>query len=352
VDGDCWAARLDYGTTASLRWKDAMGTETLPRSSADANWQAWKDFNRKGYEDYLVKWVDALHAFAPHLELCSNWAYTPHMPLPIRAKVDFLSGDFSAKESVDRARFEARYLESTGMPWDLMAWGFNGYEHGSGPFQRKPAEQLMQEASVVLALGGGVQVYYQPTRAGYISQVTADTAGRVADFCRARQAITHKSKAVPQVALLLSSESYLRRMENVFTPGGQYNALEGALHLLLENGYSVEMMAEHQLGPRLQEFPVVAVAQAPVFTPEFRKQLVDYANGGGAVVFLDGESARPFAKKLGVELNGKPADAAAYVGVGELTAPCPGKWQAVTTATARVDGWYTDGEDMATRPHH
>jgi hypothetical protein len=70
-------------------------------------------------------WVDALHAFNAKLQLTSNWMYTSFAAKPVVAGLDFLSGDYSPSLSIDRARVEARYLASTGMPWDLMAWGFD-----------------------------------------------------------------------------------------------------------------------------------------------------------------------------------------------------------------------------------
>jgi hypothetical protein len=348
VDGDCWAARLDYGTTAALAWKDASGTETMPRKAGEPNWQQWKTFNRNAYEQYLVNWISELHKFNPTLELCSNWAYTPHMPMPIKADVDFISGDFSAKESVDRARFEARYLESTGKPWDLMAWGFNGFHNSSAPHQKKMPEQLMQEAAVVMALGGGVQVYYQPTRGGYVSSTITDIAGQVGDFCRQRQSFSHKSKTIPQVAVLLSSKSYFNRMDNVFAPGGQYNTLEGALHLLLDNGYSVDMMSEHQLAPRLKEFPVIVVSQAPLLAPAFHKKLIDYVENGGTLVLLDSESAAPFIAQLGVSYAGKSVDTDAYLAGGNITAPAPGSWQKIVTLNAEPLAYRTNADGETT----
>ena len=137
-----------------------------------------KMFHRRAFERYLAHWIDAVHASNPALQLTSNWMYTTFAPKPVEAKLDFLSGDYSPSLSVDRARVEARYLASTGMPWDLMAWGFDKGQDLA--WSIKPAEHLMQEASVVLMQGGGFQIYHTPTRSGYIVEpiIAQEEAGR------------------------------------------------------------------------------------------------------------------------------------------------------------------------------
>lgn len=123
---------------------------------------------------------------------------------------------------------EARYLASTGKPWDLMAWGFDrGKDQG---WSLKSGLHLQQEAAVVLMQGGGFQVYNQPTRSGYLIPAVIEQLGEVADFCRERQAPSHQSRTVPQVALLLSETSLWERMDRVFSPWhGEFDELEGAL---------------------------------------------------------------------------------------------------------------------------
>ena len=79
----------------------------------------------------------------------------------------FSRGIIRPSLSVDRARVEARYLASTGMPWDLMAWGFDkGQDLGLD--DQAGRSSSMQEAAVVLMQGGGFQVYHTPTRSGFI----------------------------------------------------------------------------------------------------------------------------------------------------------------------------------------
>ncbi len=337
ADGECWAAALDYSPAALEAWKKETGYRDAPRDRSDPRWLGWKMFQRRAFERYLAHWVDALHASRPGLELTSNWMYTTFAPKPVTVGLDFLSGDYSAALSVDRARVEARYLASTGMPWDLMAWGFDkGKDLGTSI---KPAEHLMQEAAVVLMQGGGFQIYHQPTRSGYIVGPIIAQEEAVARFCRARQEASHKSETVPQVALLLSSESYWDGSDALFSPGGGvFIELEGALHALLNLHYSVDIMAEHQLGPRLDEFPLVVVPDSPRLSDGFREELTGYVERGGNLLLLGERCARLFEPILGVEFEGGPAERTAELATPAGVVNVNGAWRKVRPGSARAAG--------------
>jgi hypothetical protein len=345
ADGECWAARLDYSPRALAAWTAETGYKDAPKDRSDPRWLEWKMFHRRAFERYLSHWIDALHAANPSLQLTSNWMYTSFAPKPVEAKLDFLSGDYSPSLSVDRARLEARYLASTGMPWDLMAWGF---DKGQGlGWSIKPAEHLMQEAAVVLMQGGGFQIYHTPTRSGYIVEPIIAQEESVAAFCRAREDVSHKSVTVPQAALLLSSESFWDSSDAVFSPGDEFIELEGALHALLNLHYSVDILAEHQLQPRLKDFPLVVVPDSHKLTDEFREALTDYVASGGGLLLLGEKCARLFEPILGARLEGEPvkrtgelAGAPGHEGqaAGRVT-NADGAWQKVALSSARAAGF-------------
>ncbi|MCC6444226.1 MAG: hypothetical protein IT210_12330 [Armatimonadetes bacterium] len=337
VDGECWGAQIDYSPAALEAWRKETGYQDAPKDRSDPHWLEWKMFHRRQFEKYLCHWVDALHAHNPKLQITSNWMYTSFAPKSIVAKLDFLSGDYSPALSVDRARVEARYLANTGMPWDLMAWGFNwGHELGQS---LKPAIHLQQEAAVVLMQGGGFQIYYNPTRSGYLVDEIIETTGQVADFCRARESVSHKSVTVPQVALLLSTETQFDRSDSVFSPYGTFDEIEGALHALLELHYSVDLLAEHQLQPRLKEFPMVAIPDAYKLSEDFKQALLRYVEGGGSLLLLGEKCARLFESALGVKLEGEPQQAAAELKSDAGVVNVNGLWQKVSPTTARPFGY-------------
>jgi hypothetical protein len=337
ADGECWAAQLDYSPRAMAAWRQETGYPDSPKDRSDMRWLEWKMFHRRAFERYLAHWIDAVHAANPRLQLTSNWMYTTFAPKPVEAKLDFLSGDYSPSLSVDRARVEARYLASTGMPWDLMAWGFDkGKDLG---WTIKPAEHLMQEAAVVLMQGGGFQIYHQPTRSGYIVEPIIAQEEAVASFCRAREEASHKSASVPQVALLLSSESFWDRSDAVFAAGGDVLLeLEGALHALLNLHYSVDILAEHQLQPKLKEYPLVVVPDSFKLSNDFRKALTDYVQDGGSLFLLGEKCARLFEQALGATLVGTPEKVGTELASAGGITNADGVWQKVALTSAKAAG--------------
>ena len=337
IDGDCWSAQLDYSPLALEQWREETGYADAPKDRSDPRWLEWKMFHRRQFERYLAHWVDALHASSPTLQVTSNWMYTTFVPKPVEVKLDYLSGDYSHTKSVDRARVEARYIASTGMPWDLMAWGFNSLnEFGHN---LKTPQHLQQEAAVVLMQGGGFQVYYQPTRSGYVVDEIIETTGQVADFCRARQQVSHKNTSVPQVALLFSGETYWDCSDAVF--GGSAHLLtelEGTLDVLLGLHYSVDVLAEYQLQPRLTEFPLVIIPDAYKLSGGFRQALLDYVREGGSLLLLGAKCARLFDQALGVRMEGEPQETPAKLTSDVGLASVDGLWQKVVPTTAQATG--------------
>ena len=213
VDGECWASVPDFSEAAIKAFRDATGIQDVPRQPTDPHWYEFLQFNRQAFRDYLNHYIAEVKKTNPEFQICSNWAFTDHMPEPVCANVDFLSGDYSPQDSVNSARLSARFLARQGKPWDLMAWSFTTQPDRS----QKSAVQLQREAAVVLALGGGFQAYYKQKRDGSIYDEQMPVMAEVAKFCRARQAICHHAEMVPQVALLFSTAAHYRRINGLFS---------------------------------------------------------------------------------------------------------------------------------------
>ena len=325
MDADAWTARLDYSPAALAEWKRQTGQETAPKSRQEPGWQEWKMFHRREFEKYLCRYVDAIHAHSPKFQIACNWMYSLVSGVwPVGSAADYLSGDYPQHNSTNEARAEARYFASNRKPWDLLAWGFN--KHGL-----KSPTQLKQEAAATLMQGGAWGIYYNPTRSGQISDAITATAGEVAEFCRARQAVSFQSTTVPQVALLQSAETYWDQADN--TTFGCFGAgcredTKGALFALLELHYSVDILAEHQLLPRLREFPVVVIPDAYKLTDEFRRALLDYVEAGGSLVLLGEKCARLFEPALGVTFDGPP-NQGGVLGSGGANVSWTNGWQKI-----------------------
>ena len=337
VDGECWAVKVDFSPAAKEAFTKATGIKEIPTKRDDPHWAEYLAFQREQFRKYVTRYINALHAHKPGFEITSNWLYSTLVPEPITVPIDFISGDFSPNDSVNTARLEARYIGSTGMPWDLMAWGFN---HGDNcGWSIKTALQLKQESAVVLAQGGGFQIYYQPTRAGWIDEWMVDIMADVAEFCRERQSVSHKTQPVPQVALLLSSASTYDKTDRLFGPWGSLlNPLQGVLHGLLELHYSVDVMAEHKLMEKLSQYPVVVLPECHKIPDDLRLALVNYVRDGGQLLLIGVESASLFKDMLGVTYEGDPVDTGAFVKAGGAMAWLGGVWQKVNPTTARIVG--------------
>lgn len=310
LDGECWASVPDYGPAAVQAFRAASGANVVPRKPGDANWYQWLEFNRELFRKYLRHYIAEVKKTHPDFQLCSNWAFTDHMPEPVCAPVDFLSGDYSPEDSVNSARLSARYLARQGLPWDLMAWSFSR-QPGKGGTREKPADQLKREAAVVLAMGGGFQAYFKQKRDGSVFDERVPVMAEVAKFCRERQALCHRAKQVPQIAVLFSTPAHYRLINGLFSRDQSH--FRGTLEALVESQHSVELLGEHQLEGRLKEYPLIVIPEWQYLDSEFQKELVGYVRDGGNLLLVGGRTSALFQPELGVALEGPPISVTRYL---------------------------------------
>lgn len=310
VDGECWASVPDYSPAALATFKDSTGISEVPSKPGDARWFEFLEFNREQFRRYLRHYITEVRKTHPKFQLCSNWAFTDHMPEPVCAPVDFLSGDYSPEDSVNSARLSARYLARQGKPWDLMAWSFS-LKPGAGGRTQKTAVQLQREAAVVLALGGGFQAYHRQKRDGSIYPEQMPVMGEVAKFCRARQAICHHAEQVPQVALLYSTAAHYRNVNGLFSRDA--SPFRGTLEALLDSQQSVELLGEHHLAGRMAEYPLIVIPEWRYLEPGFRQALLGYVKDGGNLLLVGPRTAGSFAAELDVTFAEHPAQTKTFL---------------------------------------
>lgn len=306
VDGECWATERDYKEDAINDFQAETGLTTIPNKPDDHGWHEFSEFCRQGFRDYLHHYVTAMHEHNPEFQIASNWAYSSMMPEPVTVPVDFISGDFSAKNSINSARLEGRSMVYQGKPWDLMAWSFTWTD---GLYSTKSVPQLKQEAALVLALGGGFQAYFPQKRDGSIRRWQMSLMKEVAEFCRERQAFCHKAEPVPQVGLIYSGKAFYRQNRKLFAAwGGELNPLNGILQALLESQQVVDVVMEHHLTNRIQDYPVLIYPEWNSIEPDFKEQLLDYVKNGGNLIVISPASVRLFEQELGVALTGEASE--------------------------------------------
>jgi len=312
-DGECWATAPDWSNKAVKLFKEATGIDDVPRKQEDPHFFEYMEFCREAFRKYLDHYVTEMHEHNPDFQIASNWAYTSFMPEKPAIDVDFISGDYPMQNSVNVARFEARCLARQGKPWDLMAWAFAS-KWGEKASSTKTVVQLQQEAAAVLSVGGGFQAYFKQKRDGSIYDWTMKLMAETAKFCRERQAICHRAEAVPQVGLLYSGAAYYRATNNLFAPWrGELTPMQGVLRMLLDSQYSTEVLMEHHLNGRMQQYPLIVVPEWKYLDAKFKREFRSYVENGGNLLLIGPEAAAMFRKELNVRLKGKPEEKAQWV---------------------------------------
>jgi alpha-L-fucosidase len=300
VDGECWASVPDFGEAALKAFREATGIADVPRKAGDPHRFEFLQFHREAFRNHLRRYIAEVKKTNPGFQICSNWAFTDHMPEPVSAPVDWISGDYSPQDSVNSARFSARYLARQGKSWDLMAWSFTTVPGKDGG-NEKTAVQLEREAAAVLSLGGGFQAYFQQRRDGSVRLERMPVMAEVAGFCRARQAACHGAVPVPQVAVLYSTADHYRRSDGLFPR--DLSEIQGTLQALLESQWSVEVLGEHGIAGRMAEYGLIVVPECRFLEPAFKAELLAYATGGGSLLLIGPPSAQMFRTEVGVALG-------------------------------------------------
>jgi hypothetical protein len=300
IDGECWSVLPDYQPSALNQFKKETGFAAIPKSQDDAHYADFVEFNRKKFISYLDYYTRALHAHAPDFQICSNWAYSSMMPEPISVGLDFLSGDFDPKNSLNTAGWQARCLSGQGMPWDLMAWSFTVDWSGKNfPRNPKTALQLCQEGAEVLALGGGFQVYFKQNVDISMQPSGFDIMSNIADFVLPRRTFCHKAVPVPQIGLFYSTAGWKNNTSAVYSSSGTED-IQGILSALLDGQHAVDVLKTFQLEERINQYPVIVIPEWEYIEPSIVGKLNTYVRSGGNVLVIGAKSTRLFDDVLGI----------------------------------------------------
>ncbi len=110
-------------------------------------------------------------------------------------------------------------------------------------------------------MGGGVQFYFQQNRDLSFKPWLAYMLQDIAGFCRERDITPNcfKTKAIPQIALLYPSVSY-QKSAPVPDPR-PLGMLQGALNALLDGQEAVEILMEHNLTGKMDQYPLIIIPE-------------------------------------------------------------------------------------------
>ncbi len=329
IDGENWASQPSWSERCMAEFTRRTGIEEIPRKSGDPHWFEWLAFQRDLFTEHVTKYAKALHEAKPDVAMCSNWMYSVRQPEPVVAPVDYLSGDFDPSFGAERACAESRFLASRGMPWNLMAWSF--LRTGDQQWTMKTVPHLCQEIAVSIAQGGAVFIYNQPQRSGRLTGWHQDILAGVADFCRKREEFSFQTETIPQIALLHSESFYYRHNDPLFNFRSANHPMEGALHALLENGYSVDILNEEMLLERMDQYPVVVIAEQEGLSENVKTAVAEYVHNGGRLLVSGATSAAEFPELSGCAPVEGQQHGNAYVPAGNGCVIVSGPWQQVRT---------------------
>ncbi len=343
VDGENWASRPCWCERCRREFTARTGLAGVPSAAGEANWDAWLAFHRDLFAEHVTAYAQAVHARKPDCLVCSNWMYTVRQPEAIAAPVDYLSGDYSWSWGADRAAAEGRVMDGRAITWDLMAWGFTktGNMGDMPPWVMKTSTHLCQELVEVIALGGAVMIYNSPQRTGWLTGWHQDLMAEVAQFCRQREAMCARTQTFPQVALLHLASHYYTCNDPLFNLGAAHQPLEGALHALLENQLSTDIVLEDVAPTRIGDYKLVVVPGQTHLSPTIVQALATYAEQGGCVLLSGNHLATECPDLVGVQpaveaddvpTVGRTGPGGCYLPVDGKAVPVAGPWTAVTPA--------------------
>ena len=298
VDGECWMADCDFSPKAIHAFQKETGIDlggTLPATPEDQYYQEYREYHREMFRRYLRYYVDAVHAKYPNFQICSNWAFSDHMPERVCANVDFLSGDLNPANGFNSARYAGRALAQQEYPWDLMSWNFRNATGGKKGYAAKHPCQIMQEAAGVISLGGAYQNYIVQKRDGSPNMNEIKMMGEVSEFVRKRKDFCFRGKIVHQAALLLSTYDRAREAKGLYSRTG-FERVMGACALLCDVGHSLEIVCEHTLERYINEYKMIVVPELAFgLDKKTIDMLLEYAKNGGALVLLGKRTCALFA---------------------------------------------------------
>lgn len=306
VDGvwmDCMVAECvgDYRPEIVAEFKKEYNMDYAPESKEDANYYKWMDFTRRRYTKMLKHITEEVHKKYPDFEICAAWDYTTYNPVKAEY-TDYISGDVWGSSTVNEARIEGRYISNQGKPWDLMPWAFASTANDGGFYMPdKSSVQLMQEAAVIIAQGGGVQPYIQQEKDSTIDMKKVKVIQGLSEFCFARKPYCFHTESRSEIAVLLSRSAAVKINPHAFGFwDGHSNGLKGIAECLINAQQSVDIVSEHHLDESIDKYKLIVVPEWAELNN--KEQLLSFVKNGGNLLVIGVDSTQFFEKELGVEI--------------------------------------------------
>ncbi len=287
IDGDEWGAQVDYSPLAVKAYKRVSGKDAYKEDDF-----VYQEFLREEFRKYVRNYVCEVKKVAPNFNITSNWFYTSQAPGETTVDLDYLSADLTPTNSVQSARLEARVLADKNMTWDLMSWGFSYPIH-----HQKSVIQLEQEASVVISLGGGFQVYEEESSDGLIKDSSAiKNLAEIRDFVKAREEFCHHNIANNDVAIIHSAKAFYKDSSRLFADNNSYvKDLNGLTNIVLDNQFCLDVVGAWRINKKLlRKYKFICLSNCVALEDNVKQTLLDYASEGGNLILTGVDTFKLF----------------------------------------------------------
>lgn len=285
VDAESWAVRLDTSKWAAAAYKKESGND-IPLSRDDPDFEVYLAWIRRGFKDYICKYIAEVKKDYPEFEICSNYTVGSALPEKDLPPLDFASYDLTSVNPLYCIRYEARLMKNRGIPWDLMSWGFR-YGHPRNYYALKTPVMLNQEAAAVIMLGGAFQVYHnmQIYKTICWEEQYFPVMKEVAAFVRAREKWCFKTEIVQDIGIVVSALNHytVKKRPYVYPNDGYEHSVRGLIDIALDCAHSVEAVLTHQTQD-LHKFDALILGDMEVIEPLLKQELLKYAENGGRLV--------------------------------------------------------------------
>ncbi len=328
IDGDCWGMTWDYSGMSLKKFREQTGATRIPGAFDDPGFPEFARFCRSEYREYAAHYIKELHEYAPDFKVLNSGAYSARMPEFGDLDLDYLSVDepttlvrrggmpFREPSTINFCRFDGRVFANQSIPWDLMVWGF--YRRNF-----RTAAQLKQDAAVIHAMGGGALMYFPQKHSGGIPDESIPILAEVAEFSRARQPYCYLAKSIPQIGLIMPSESTYRLLKRPFEldDEGELQFFKGLLFGLVEARQVVDIVLMDP-GFRVDpnDYPLMVLANWEFLLEEQQTALLDYVASGGNLLIVGPHTAGHFREVLDFEWEGEIMERSNGIPVGDQVA--------------------------------
>jgi len=350
IDGDNWAVRDCYCDRCRKEFRKRTGINKPPVNRQHPDWPAWRSFRRALFTEYVDKYTRAVHNRKPDCAVCSNWMYSMRQPGPVNVSIDYLSGDIPHQFGAESAEMEGRYIDSHRMPWNLMSWTFTR-TNPDVPFQIKTVVHLCQEVAEIMSCGGGVCLYAVPRRSGLLTNWQHDIFRETASFCRQRQPFIQNTYSVPETAILVSDAHIWYHNPEPFCMGDGFFGIAGALHIMIENHYHVDMLDETRLKEKINEYSLIVIGEQNPVSPDIEEVLESYVRGGGVLLISGSHLAEKHPRLTGVLPAGEIRQTNWCMASRGETFVLPGPWTPVTPVDSRIYARVIEHNQLTEPPH-